>query len=197
MNDCDIRAAFYRKRLSKHDNDPKTIIVNELGLNHGQNRADIAIINGRLTGYEIKSDSDSLRRLNQQIIGYDEIFDSIYLITTERHVKRIETILPEWWGIIMASEGKRGAIHFKKIRSPKTNLTVDDYAVAKLLWRTEAQEILGILGVTGRRIRENRDKLYSYIVAELKSKKLRKTVRDYLMRRSNWRRPPQLFPSDG
>ncbi len=197
MNDQQIRTSFHSKWLRKHHDDTKTIVINELGLNHGKNRADIAIINGRLTGYEIKSDLDSLRRLNEQIVSYNAIFDRSYLIVTTRHLKDAEAILPEWWGIILASEDKRGAVHFKNIKKSKINSNVDNYAVAKLLWRTEAQEILGTLGVRGKQIRENRDNLYGYIVTRMNSVKLRRTVRSYLTKRTNWRYPSLPFPSDG
>ena len=130
MNDQRIRANFHQKCLSKHHSDSKTMVINELGLNHGKSRADIAIINGRLIGYEIKSDLDSLRRLNEQIVSYNAIFDRVYLIATPRHLKDIEAILPKWWGIISVNEGQRGAVHFKNIRSPKITSNVDDHAVA-------------------------------------------------------------------
>ena len=196
MNDQQIRASFHHKWLSKHHGDSKTMVVNELGLNHGKNRADIAIINGRLIGYEIKSDLDSLRRLNEQIFSYNAIFDRAYLITTPRHLKNVEAILPEWWGVILASEGQRGAVHFKNIRSSKINSNVENYAVAKLLWRNEAQEILSSLGVQGKQIREKREHLYGYIVSRMNSVELRRTVRECLRKRINWRYPSPLFPSD-
>lgn len=197
MNDQQIRASFHYKWLSKHHGDSKTMVVNELGLNHGKSRADIAIINGRLIGYEIKSDLDSLRRLNEQIVSYNAVFDRAYLIATPRHLKDVEAILPEWWGVISASEGQRGAVHFKNVRSSKMNSNVDNYAVAKLLWRNEAQEILSTLGVQGKQSREKRENLYGYIVSRMNSVELRRTVRDYLMKRTNWRCPLPLFPSDG
>ena len=89
MNDQQIRVSFHNKWLSKHHNDSKTMVINELGLNHGKSRADIAIINGRLIGYEIKSELDSLRRLNEQIVSYNAVFDRTYLIATQRHLKYI------------------------------------------------------------------------------------------------------------
>ena len=197
MDDQQIRTSFHSKWLRKHHGDSKTVVINELGLNHGKSRADIAIINGRLIGYEIKSDLDSLRRLNEQVVSYNAIFDRNYIIVTERHLKNIETVLPEWWGIILAYEGKRCAIHFKNIRKSKVNFTVDDYAVTKLLWRPEAQEILSTLGVRGKQGRENRDNLYCYIVSRMNSVELRRTVRYYLIKRTNWRCHSPPFPSDG
>jgi len=63
MNDAGIRRNLHCKKLRRHHVDPDTLVVDELGLKHGKCRADIAVINGHLMGYEIKSDDDSLRRL--------------------------------------------------------------------------------------------------------------------------------------
>lgn len=162
-------------------------MLNEFGLNHGKCRADIAIINGHLIGYEIKSDLDSFRRLQEQIISYNAIFDRTYLIVTERHLKDVDDFLPDWWGVITAIEGPRGAIHFKTVKRARRNANVDDFAIAKLLWRSEAQEILRNLGIRGKQSEEKRDNLYGYIVRKMNSVELRKTVRDFLVKRKNWR----------
>jgi len=197
MNDQQIRTSFHQKYLRRHHCDSATLVVDELGLQHGKCRADIAVINGHLIGYEIKSDVDSLRRLNDQIDSYNAVFDRASAIVAARHLSEAVAILPEWWGVISASEGPRGAIHFRTIRRPKQNVHVDDYAVTQLLWRDEAQEILANLGVHGKQLREKRANLYGCIVSKLDSCELRITIREYLMKRTGWRRPAPLFPSDG
>jgi hypothetical protein len=156
MNDNQIRTSFYKQRLDKHLSDSRTLVINELGISHGRCRADIAIINGSLIGYEIKSDMDSLRRLNNQIARYNEVFDKAYLIVTPRYVKSVEAILPEWWGLIVASKNQRGEIRFKNLRNSKQNANADDFSIAKLLWRTEAIQILANLGVQGKQLTEKR-----------------------------------------
>jgi hypothetical protein len=55
MNDPLIRKAFHCSFLQKEHAAPTTLVVDELGLEHGKCRADIAVINGHLIGYEIKS----------------------------------------------------------------------------------------------------------------------------------------------
>ncbi len=60
MNDPEIRRAYHRLRLARHHRDPNTLVVDELGLQHGESRADIAVVNGHLLGVEIKSDVDTL-----------------------------------------------------------------------------------------------------------------------------------------
>lgn len=196
MNDQKIRISFHHKCLSKHHKDSATLVVDELGLQHGKCRADIAVINGLLIGYEIKSDVDSLRRLNNQIASYNLVFDHISAIVAICHLEEAKTIIPDCWGMISVAEGKRGAIYFKTVRRSTQNRNVDKYAIAQLLWRNEAQEILASLGVHGKELRGKRSNLYTHIVERLNSYELRVVVKKYLMNRTNWRRPVQLLSSD-
>jgi hypothetical protein len=197
MNDSQIRTSFHKKCLYKYHCDSATLVVDELGLQHGKCRADIAVINGHLIGYEIKSDADSLRRLTDQIDSYNAVFDRASAIVAARHLSEAVAMLPQWWGVISVSEGRRGAIHFRTVRRPKRNVHVDEYAITQLLWRDEAQEILANLGVHGNRLREERANLYRCIVGKLDSCELRETVRQYLMKRTSWRHPARLSPGDG
>ena len=127
MNDQQIRNSFHHKYLHKHHEDSATLVVDELGLQHGKCRADIAVINGHLIGYEIKSDADSLKRLDNQIASYNLVFDYISVIVAVCHLEETTTIVPDWWGIISVAEGKRGAIYFKTVRRSTQNRNVDKY----------------------------------------------------------------------
>ena len=133
MKDSEIRVAFHKKRLKKLHKRKDTVVVDELGILHGKYRADIAIINTKLEAYEIKSERDSLGRLKRQINGYNEVFDRISIVAAERHLKRIESLVPDWWGIVMASMGPRGGIHFKSVRRAYPNPRVNDIAIANLV----------------------------------------------------------------
>lgn len=196
MNDQQIRAALHTRYLRRYHNHPETLVIDELGLQHGKSKADIAVINGQLNGYEIKSDVDSLVRLNKQIGCYSAVFDYTYLIVTDRHISKARKILPDWWGVILARHGPRGGINFKSINSPSRNLMVDDYSVAQLLWSNEAREILFDLGVRGSQLRKKRSLLYENLVNILPAHTLRLIVRERLKRRQNWRNPMQLSLND-
>jgi hypothetical protein len=197
MNEAEIRTAFHRRRLCRHHSDPATLVLDELGLRHGKWRADIAVVNHQLIGYEIKSEADSLRRLGFQIDGYNAVFDYVSIVVAERHLNEAMALVPDWWGVILVTEGPRGGIHFRTIRRSRQNAYVDDYAVAQLLWRDEAQEILIDLGLQGRLLREPRSNLYGYMVDRLHSHDLRRIVREYLKKRRTWRRPALPSPSGG
>lgn len=53
-------------------------------LRSSTSRADVAILNGTSTVYEIKSEYDSFDRLHSQLADYTKIFDRIYVVTSER-----------------------------------------------------------------------------------------------------------------
>lgn len=55
----------------------------------GTCKADLAILNGTATVYEIKSERDSLARLTNQIANYKQVFASVYVITGEAHLRDI------------------------------------------------------------------------------------------------------------
>jgi hypothetical protein len=187
MNEEIIKKAFHKKHLSRHHKAPSTIVIDELGLHHGRYRADIAVVNGNLVGYEIKSDVDSLRRLDKQVSGYNSVFDRVHLIATNKHLPEARAIIPKWWGIILVTEGPRGGIKFTRIQQARKNPVVDDYAVAKLLWRNEAVQILIEHGLEEKDLEGRRSYLYGHVVKRLTSTQLRLAVGQHLMARSDWR----------
>ena len=96
--DCDIRLALEARLVQQHGDEPDTIIRHEVGICAGKRRIDMAVVNGELTGYEIKSDMDTLARLVGQANAYGSVLDRVVLVTTERHVDSALPLLPDWWG---------------------------------------------------------------------------------------------------
>lgn len=194
MRDFHIRAALHQTLLGPYHSDPDTLIIEELGLKHGSCRADIAVINGQLTGLEIKSDSDSLFRLEKQVPLYDAVFDAVTAVVGERHKSAVAGFVPIHWGILVARERECGEVHFEIERKSKPNPTTDLFAVAQLLWRNEALFLLQAarLDLDARYLR--RSSIYEYLVQNFPPVKLRQEVRRCLKERSNWRgqrRPSQ------
>lgn len=69
----------------------------------GACKADIAILNGTATVYEIKSERDSLSRLEKQIDAYKKFFASVYVIAGENHLDEIYATVSEDVGILKLS----------------------------------------------------------------------------------------------
>src|SRR5204862_2293677 len=125
---------------------PDTRILDELGLRHGIARVDIAVINGIIHGYELKSDKDNLKRLPHQIQIYSSVLDKVTLVVGMRHAHEATKLVPDWWGIKIARVGTRGALDFESFRTARMNPSLDPLSVCKLLWRDEALTLLNELG---------------------------------------------------
>ena len=146
-NDAIIRNALKKELLSIHATDKKVRIIEELGVRHGSARMDIAVINGIMHGYEIKSDKDTLQRLPEQMNIYNSVFDEITLVVGKTHLFESINLIPDWWGVTIAKTiGSDDKITFNIIRKAQKNPLKNRPAIAKLLWREEALEILEELG---------------------------------------------------
>lgn len=69
----------------------------------GSRKADVAILNGTTTVYEIKSERDSLSRLDEQLINYRKVFASVFVIAGEKHMAAILNAAPADVGVMRLS----------------------------------------------------------------------------------------------
>ncbi len=58
-------------------------------------KADLAILNGTATVYEVKSERDSLSRLERQVAAYSKVFARVCVIAAENHIDAIVGSLPD------------------------------------------------------------------------------------------------------
>jgi len=195
LSDVEIRAAFKSSLLPGYLHDQGSFVLEELGLRHGRARIDLAIVNGELIGFELKSDLDSLQRLPEQAMVYNSVLDRITLIVTERHLSAAVEQISDWWGIVLARLDLDGAVSFREVRSPKINPVVEKLAVARLLWRTEALGILEELGAAEGFRSKGRTEIYTRLTELLDDETLRSRVRLGLSLRTDWR-PDALQMSD-
>jgi hypothetical protein len=185
--DNEIREAFHKKKLQTQHNCSSTLIIDELGLLHGSNRIDIAVINGLIHGYEIKSSKDTLKRFETQFDTYRKSLQKITYITAPNHMDALLKVLPEWCGVMLAEKGNRGAIHFFTVRPAKCNPEVDTMTLAHLLWKNEAQELLMELGVNKKKLLGNRASLYEQLAQTLQPNQLIHSITEKFISRKNWR----------
>lgn len=136
MRDRDVRAAVLDRLAIQHADDPTAQIIQEMGVWSGTVRVDIAVVNGELCGYELKSDSDTLERLPLQADIYSRVFDRVTLVVGERHAKKARAIIPKWWGVTIARM-KAGAVELVDDRKGRVNPKRDASLVAELLSRDE------------------------------------------------------------
>lgn len=88
------RAALTKKILLGTHSLKTATVLNEFRV--GDSKADIAILNGTATVYEIKSERDSLSRLEKQIESYRKVFPKVFVIAGGNHVDAILSLdLPD------------------------------------------------------------------------------------------------------
>ncbi len=141
MRDIDVRLAVRSRLLAEHEGDSDTRIVEEMGIWHGSVRIDMAVINGALSGYELKSERDTLERLPAQAGLYSQVFDQIHLVAAAKHVRHAEADVPEWWGLMIA-HAERDGVQLELLRPAQQNPSVEAIQIARLLWRDEALALL-------------------------------------------------------
>ncbi len=135
-----IRTAL-RSRLLTEATGHDTVLVEELGLCRGQVRIDVAIVNGLLHAYEIKSDRDNLRRLAKQADFYGRVVDRATIVVGDRLLECASEAVPAWWGVIRARTTPRG-VRFTTVRRARKNPDRIPRALAELLWSADAMSLL-------------------------------------------------------
>lgn len=187
MTDTIIRTAFHSTVLEKAHVCEDTFVVDELGLKNGQVRADIAVLNGKLIGYEIKTDSDTLLRLPHQVLAYNEVFERVYIVTGQKHLAQALELIPEWWGVYLIRDGADDTYRFRCHRKAKANRNQHTFGLAQLLWKDEVIEILTENPKASIKKRMTKETLYDMLSEEYSPKKLSKIVLKYLKSRNSWR----------
>lgn len=143
MKDIDIRKGLKNGPLNKYIIAEDSFVIDEFNVSLGLVRADIAIVNGVLQGFEIKSPKDSLIRLENQIKEYEKFFEYFTVVTCEKFKERVINIVPNCCGITIVSNKENSSdIKFDIVREAILNNNVDKICLAKSLWKNEIIEVL-------------------------------------------------------
>lgn len=197
MRDKDIRVSIKESLLKKYYMDSDSRVVEELNVNYGDARIDIAVINGALHGYEIKSEKDTLYRLPNQLVSYSKTFDYLTVITGSNHLLHLESLLPKWCGIIIASyiKGTKD-IQLNIHRNTERNNNIDKYSIVQLLWKDEVINILKSINIIKGLSGKSKHYLWNLLANSLDEKSLSEKVREVIKLRVNWKFESPLFEND-
>ena len=84
-----IKCLFIDFLLSKGEDQ---IIGNEFMYGVKRKVVDLVVLkDDKIIAVEIKSDSDNLKRLEEQILEYKKIFDYVLIVATEKHINKIHS----------------------------------------------------------------------------------------------------------
>lgn len=134
LNDKQIRP-FLINFLSTEANKPQKI-MQELSVCYGDAIADVVTVDNILHCYEIKGETDTIRRIQQQGKFYNKSFLKITLVTTENHLDYALKSAPDFWGIILASTAENKTIFTTK-RKAKKNPDFSGEEALHTLWKNE------------------------------------------------------------
>lgn len=185
LTDLDIREKLIEK-IHKENREKHYRIIEELAICDGLARADIALANGVLHGYEIKSDHDSLDRLTNQIECYDKTFDKNTIVVGKKYADRIINYIPLHWGIEVAYINRFGNISIKKIRTSKLNKQISLSHLLDLLWNNEIKLYLRENKIRGYS-KKDRTELKEMAIENIAYKNLKDYTRETIKTRTGWR----------
>lgn len=102
INASKIKITLIKWLLEKYHND--LVLGNEVAYSPLIRRADLVMIrDGFSYAFEIKSDYDNIKRLNEQLPDYLKTFDFVYVVTTKTLLKEIELSVSKNVGIILVN----------------------------------------------------------------------------------------------
>jgi hypothetical protein len=105
----------------------------------GKSKADIVLLNGTSTVYEIKSEYDSFARLEKQVDSYSKAFDHINVITSPSQAKGVMSLLSKQIGVLVLNKNKISVL--RESKSNKKNIELE--ILFESLRKDEYSQVIG------------------------------------------------------
>lgn len=174
-----VRSALRDQALSSADHPSEAL--SEFWVPLSNERADLVVVGKSMSGYEIKTERDTLRRLPRQAAAYGRVFDACSIVTAERHLDAALDIIPEWWGAI-AYVNHDQPLAFREVRAASPNCKLDPETLVRLLWRDEVRAALISIG-SEPDPRASRVSMWQHLLALIDLGRLREIVRTAILGR--------------
>ncbi|WP_122510205.1 sce7726 family protein [Pseudomonas viridiflava] len=123
------------------------VIINEMVVSNWARRADIAVANGRLYGFEIKSEFDSLKRLPGQIESFQRHFDKVTVVAASKFIPDIVSAYPSEVGILEVCI-KGSGFELRQVRPGRISEVRDSMSIASLMTKVEIERLLKVENVS-------------------------------------------------
>lgn len=138
IRDQQIRQALL-EHLRRRGTPPRKV-VEELHIHNSNAIADVVAFYKEPHCYEIKGETDSVRRLIRQSSYYDIVFPRLTAVVTKNHLLWSLNNLPSYWGIITV-EKDNNRIKLKYARNAKNNPKFIKEKALLMLWKAELIDI--------------------------------------------------------
>lgn len=140
-----IKAALIDGLFQEGMIDGDAVVVSEMPVFGMARRADLVLANGRLIGFEIKSNADSIGRLRGQIAAFSTHFEGVAVICGSRHVEKVLATTDDAIGVF-AVEEENGVLGVAKpVRKPRIRNMDADTAIRQML----AKDLLTLVKKAG------------------------------------------------
>lgn len=179
LNEQVIKAAIISKVRNRITD--KHVLISEMVFSQGARRADLVVANGHLHAYEVKSDLDTLKRLDGQVLDYLSRFDKLVLVVSSKFVeKALET--NERVGVWEATETASGKVRIRIIRPGRLESVSNIQYLCEFLLKSELSNLVRSKAQCARALSLSRAELMEY-AAKLPVS----VVRDFVLRSIKFR----------
>lgn len=186
-NETTVKANFINKVLLPQS--PKAVSIFELPI--GKSRVDMCKVNGHSAAYEIKTDLDTFTRLEGQLKDYIDVFEAVYVITSEARWRDLPDYVPDTCGIYSYRQISGGSLVFCARRAAKKSDALDS---EKQLSAMPKRHLCSLLGSEDRNV-SKRD-LIERCLTEFDHHAVNLIFKNYLKQRYGgcWNRFRELQP---
>lgn len=140
LRESEIKAALI-DRLVDRGMLQNAVLINEMVVANWSRRVDLAIANGNLHAYEIKSDLDSLKRLDGQLVAYLARFDKTTVVCAPRFTSEVLRRTPAFVEVLEVGLVDK-EISFKVVRRGVLRPIQDKEILAAFLLKSELAALL-------------------------------------------------------
>lgn len=138
-NEYFYKNTFISEFLIKKYGVKDTVAINEFRV--GLSIADLVMFNGTSRAFEIKTELDSDKRLNGQLIDYSKIFKECYIITHETLTDKYLKLLDDSVGVLALVQ-KTKSVKLEEIRTAKENTEIDADVLIRSIRTSEYKSIV-------------------------------------------------------
>lgn len=139
-----LKAAVIDRLYAGAHVDDDAVVISEMVVDNWSRRADVVLANGKLWGFEIKSEQDTLERLPGQIEVFTRSFEKLTVVTVARFEPQVRMMIPD--GVGLWIEEQDGNLK-ERVRSRVAPLSRE--AAITLMTATELRHLLACNGMPG------------------------------------------------
>jgi len=178
LRDKEIRSALHRHLMKRRPQPLK--ILEEVSIHNGNAIADLVAFYDEMHCFEIKGETDNIRRITRQAIHYNHAFSKISLVTTANHLRWCEQHSPTFWGLVHAY-WDAGVVKLRYVRAAAHNPVFDKQKAFMMLWKDELASIANNVAAIAVKSSYTREDIAKRLSESLKKAQTLDSIRNALL----------------